>query len=486
MAIRKIVISIIIVFIIIGLVKVANASELVEKFNADSFQKLDVDEKIAFVQKVLDYREAMLQNFEYKINMKALNVKPSGEETGTLIDESWNIKRKANKLFFDIGRYNTKNNLMNFKATWNGSVGKSLWYDPDGSVIYDAVINNTEDNNFTNRSYNYILGLRIPDTQENLTLPEWFKDANEQGKFIDINIIRENDKELIACDIIHGYKSYQWFLDVGRDYMPVRAEILYKKDKNYNSSTFVVSEAIEADGFWVPTKVIHTSGTSVVEEVTRHTYVVSKFTRNTVKDEDLIINYPVGTKISDRTENVLYQVLPDGEKEIIRFYDPNELGITSIEELRKKLEAIVEKAKEPQPVLLNKSLPELTEFGIDLLSKDTNNKTILICFFDIEQRPSRNCIQELNKKAQELKEKDIEIIAINTLKIEREYLDEWLNEYNINFPVGMISDREEETRINWGVKALPWLILTDKENIVQAEGFGVTELDSKLSELDNN
>ncbi|MFH1235642.1 MAG: hypothetical protein V1685_01745 [Parcubacteria group bacterium] len=32
----------------------------------------------------------------------------------------------------------------------------------------------------------------------------------------------------------------------------------------------------------------------------------------------------------------------------------------------------------------------------------------------------------------------------------------------------------------WGVKSLPWLILTDTRHIVSSEGFGSGELDMKI------
>jgi hypothetical protein len=44
----------------------------------------------------------------------------------------------------------------------------------------------------------------------------------------------------------------------------------------------------------------------------------------------------------------------------------------------------------------------------------------------------------------------------------------------------MIQDNEEKTRSAWGVKSLPWLILTDDEHVVRAEGFALTELDDKI------
>jgi hypothetical protein len=132
----------------------------------------------------------------------------------------------------------------------------------------------------------------------------------------------------------------------------------------------------------------------------------------------------------------------------------------------------------PQNPLLGKSIPGISELGIK--SEAAKDKAMLICFFDYEQRPSRNCIQEINKKAQELKEKDIEIIAVQASKIEQDILDEWIEKNNISIPVGMIQDNEEETKLNWGVKSLPWLILTDKEHVVQEEGFSVSEIEEKI------
>ena len=135
---------------------------------------------------------------------------------------------------------------------------------------------------------------------------------------------------------------------------------------------------------------------------------------------------------------------------------------------------------EIEPTIPAKYLNSLENIDINFNIEKAKDKMILICFFDIEQRPSRNCVQELNKKTQELKEKDIEIIAIHTSEIEREYLDSWIKENNIDFPIGIIKENKEQTKFNWGVQALPWLILTDKKHIVQAEGFSINEMDEKL------
>ncbi len=132
------------------------------------------------------------------------------------------------------------------------------------------------------------------------------------------------------------------------------------------------------------------------------------------------------------------------------------------------------------PSLAGKILPELKDF-INLPQADIQNKSILLCFWDSEQRPSRNCIQELNKKADELKQKNIEVIIIHASNTDMKSLNDWIKEYNISFPLGMIKSDEEKTKFNWGVKALPWLIVTDKEHVVTAEGFSINELDEKIN-----
>ncbi|MBN2181914.1 MAG: hypothetical protein JW715_08355, partial [Sedimentisphaerales bacterium] len=58
------------------------------------------------------------------------------------------------------------------------------------------------------------------------------------------------------------------------------------------------------------------------------------------------------------------------------------------------------------PSLFDKSLPDMKDFGINLSPSDVNDKSILVCFFDIQQRPSRNCIIQLSKRAEKLKAKD--------------------------------------------------------------------------------
>jgi len=140
---------------------------------------------------------------------------------------------------------------------------------------------------------------------------------------------------------------------------------------------------------------------------------------------------------------------------------------------------------EPAPMLA-KSLPDLKQLGIDSEAIKAKGGQLLICFFDMNQRPSRNCITQLAKQAEQLKQKGITIVAVQASKVDENALNEWVKENSVAFPVGMIQGDEQQTRSTWGVKSLPWLILTDREHIVRAEGFSLQRIEEKLEQTDDN
>jgi len=139
--------------------------------------------------------------------------------------------------------------------------------------------------------------------------------------------------------------------------------------------------------------------------------------------------------------------------------------------------------KPEPPELVGKPLPELKDLKIEISSADAGDKMILVCFWDMEQRPSRNCIIRLAKQAEQLKQKGVTVVTVQASKIDENALNKWVNNYNIPFNVGMVQGDEEKTRFNWGVRSLPWLILTDPDHTVRAEGFGPSELNEKISAI---
>ena len=131
-------------------------------------------------------------------------------------------------------------------------------------------------------------------------------------------------------------------------------------------------------------------------------------------------------------------------------------------------------------ILTGISLPGFDGIKINLAEEQAKGKRMLVCFWDMNQRPSRNCIMQLSKKVKELKAKDIIILTVQASKVEQAKLDEWIKDNNIPFPVGMIQNDVEKTLFTWGVKALPWLILTDKNHVVSSNGFSLGELENKI------
>jgi hypothetical protein len=132
--------------------------------------------------------------------------------------------------------------------------------------------------------------------------------------------------------------------------------------------------------------------------------------------------------------------------------------------------------------LAGRQLPDPNELGIKLSPSDANDKAILVCFFDMQQRPSRHTVSELAKQAETLKGKGVTVVIIQAIKVDANSLNEWVKKTNVSLPVGTIAGDEEKTKFNWGVQSLPWLILTDKKHIIKGEGFALNELDEKIKQ----
>ena len=133
--------------------------------------------------------------------------------------------------------------------------------------------------------------------------------------------------------------------------------------------------------------------------------------------------------------------------------------------------------------LVGAKLPNLSMFIGDAFDTLMQTKMILICFFDMNQRPSRRCVLQLAEQTEPLQEKGVTIIAVQASKVSEKALTGWIEKNNVPFPMGAIEADVAEARFAWGVRSLPWLILTDRERVVRAEGFPLRELDENIKEI---
>jgi len=126
------------------------------------------------------------------------------------------------------------------------------------------------------------------------------------------------------------------------------------------------------------------------------------------------------------------------------------------------------------------ALPKFNIPEIDSAVDGAKGKMLLICFFDMLQRPSRNCLSQLSARQQELAGKNVAAVAVQASKIDQATLSKWCQAYKISFPVGIIPGDEDETRSAWEIQSLPWLILADTQHKVTAAGFRLSELNEKI------
>jgi hypothetical protein len=135
---------------------------------------------------------------------------------------------------------------------------------------------------------------------------------------------------------------------------------------------------------------------------------------------------------------------------------------------------------EVRHLLIGSPLPELKELTIEPLPPIASDRMMLICFWDINQRPSRHCILTLAKSADHLEENGVTILAVQRSKVDEDTLREWGKDQNIPFPIGTVRNAAGTNRFALDARSLPWLILADRQHIVRATGFGLSELDETI------
>ena len=126
--------------------------------------------------------------------------------------------------------------------------------------------------------------------------------------------------------------------------------------------------------------------------------------------------------------------------------------------------------------LVGKALPSMVAWAGEIRTERLAGKSVLVCFLDVQQRPSRHCLRQLAKQADRLKEKGVTVVAVQALEVENQTFKKWASPADARVRLGRIKEGAEQVQSSWCIRSLPWLILTDAKHIVRAEGFAVTEL----------
>jgi protocatechuate 3,4-dioxygenase beta subunit len=136
----------------------------------------------------------------------------------------------------------------------------------------------------------------------------------------------------------------------------------------------------------------------------------------------------------------------------------------------------------PRASLKGNPLPDLTTVN---LTADTApaGKPVLLCLFDAGQRPSRHVINQLEQQAAALRQQNVSVLGVQAAVASDDVFNEWKSASPVSFPVGRVTEKSEKSKWAAAVPALPWLILTDADHRVVAEGFAFDDLDAQIKKL---
>jgi len=422
--------------VLVFLVALINLSSCIAAFSQD--QSTDIESLLKAIHKAQRPAENMRFKFVAEQKVEAVVASPP---TGTdssksplvynLIDYTITISGNHSRIEKIYKSNNASDNIARTIEVYDGNSVKVLRYRPSGAPL--GMQKSVKEN--YSRAYTALYGCPLDIT------------SNYIKYIYSYRLLSSEDSNIYILEAISDSKLiYRIYIDSNKNNNIVKWQMV----REDNTVVYEINHDFTQtdDGIWYPSgyQKVSTPFLPSGEQA-------GSFVENTVK----IVSAEFNINIPKETFHLKF---PDNAE--IRYSSESSYDTTDA------------------PSLLNKSLPEMKDIGTSLSQVSIEDKNILVCFFDYQQRPSRNCMIQLSKRAEELKSKDIEIIAVHTSKIEQEKLDEWVKENDISFSVGKIQENEEDTRFTWGVKSLPWLILTDTDHLVTAEGFGIVELNSKV------
>ena len=128
-------------------------------------------------------------------------------------------------------------------------------------------------------------------------------------------------------------------------------------------------------------------------------------------------------------------------------------------------------------------LPDLAPLGLGSDVASTN-KRVLLCFFDCQQRPSRHLIRQVAGQHEALRQKGLRVLGVQATVIPSRSFQEWKGSNAFPFPVGQVAKQSQQTAWVTGIASLPWLVLTDGQRRIVAEGFALEEIDAKLKPVE--
>jgi hypothetical protein len=165
-----------------------------------------------------------------------------------------------------------------------------------------------------------------------------------------------------------------------------------------------------------------------------------------------------------------------------RIYDPQYIWSREAKFVANKKGHLLKYEPDKDILPVVKTLPKFDVFDLKFEPDETNDKMILLCFFDIKQA-SQEYVFNLAERASKLAEKDVLVILVDAAGSEKKQINAWAKQHSIKVGVGRLyKELLKEIHKAWGIETLPRLVLTDRGHVIIAEDFALEELEARIKE----
>jgi hypothetical protein len=125
---------------------------------------------------------------------------------------------------------------------------------------------------------------------------------------------------------------------------------------------------------------------------------------------------------------------------------------------------------------IGKPIPGFDTVRFEAFQKDQiKGKPLLVCFWDMDQRPSRQCIGVLQKQRETWQDKNIVVLAVHSGTKKGKQVTDWLKKNGPSLTAGTIQGDPYDTLMAWGARSLPWLVMTDEKHVITKAGFNLSK-----------
>jgi hypothetical protein len=280
-------------------------------------------------------------------------------------------------------------------------------------------------------------------------------------------------KHKLWIDPEHGYNIARAQVHKSENDLLTRGKYILKRGESV-SSTLDEVQFKKINDIWFPMEGIGTNKNNLLDRKN------PSETRMTFRHSQVILNpdhEALGSFLPDDVRNGATVVIAGIDNTKYTWQD----GKIVDEQGR---EVDIETLEPQEPVsLLGEPLTSIEKLWNQLSPADVQGKCILVCFWDVNQRPSRNCVLQIKDRAQTLSKKGVHTILVHASLEDKDKLKQWLRKHSVTLPVYRVTGDADQLRYEWNVQSLPWLILTDKQHTVRAEGFAIDELDNRIKAL---